>query len=283
VLLAVLCLSIAPTLIKVGLVVEVDPVTLLALRLLTAALAFWILFALFWPQYLRVDRRGLAACAGVAAANATSLLCYYLALTHIDVSLAQMISSLYPVVVLLLLATRGEGITRISLLRLGLALLGVYLLIGPGGQANMTGVLLVLGAATGYALHLTLIQWTLTDYPSQTVALYVVSIMAGILIVVRLFQFKPWQPLPLGGWEVVLATGLVSTVLARLAMFTGIQHIGTSQAALLGPTETFLSVTWATLFLGEQLSLVQWAGGLLILSGAVLAVALQRRSQRVKA
>jgi len=272
VLLAVFCLSITPTLIKVGLSVEIDPVTLLALRLLVATVAFWLVFALFWPRYLRIDRKALAACAAVAAANSVSLLCYYLALTHIDVSVAHMIFSLYPVAVLLFLALRGERITRLSLARLGLAVVGVYLLIGPGGHVSPVGVMLVLVAVVSYALHLTLSQWYLSEIPSRTVALYVVSIMAVILTAVRLLQFEPWQPLPPIGWGIVLVTGLVATVLARLAMFAGIKSVGSGQAALLGPTETFLAILWAILFLGERLSLVQWAGGLLILSSAALAV-----------
>ncbi len=277
VLLAVLCLSITPTLIKVGLTANIDPVTLLALRLLVATTAFWIVFALFWPRYLRIDRKGLAGCAAVATANSVSLICYYLALTHIDVSVAHMIFSLYPVAALLFLAMRGEHITRLSLVRLGLAILGVYLLIGPGGEVNMVGVLLVLATATSYALHLTLSQWYLSEVASQTVALYVVTIMAVILSVVRLLQFEPWQPLPPVGWGIVLVTGLVSTVLARLAMFAGIKNVGSGQAALLGPTETFLAILWAILFLGERLSPLQWVGGLLILSSALLAV--RRRLQ----
>jgi drug/metabolite transporter (DMT)-like permease len=151
------------------------------------------------------------------------------------------------------------------------------LLIGPGGEVNMVGVLLVLATATSYALHLTLSQWYLSEVPSQTVALYVVSIMAVILSVVRLLLFEPWQPLPPVGWGIVLVTGLVSTVLARLAMFAGIKNVGSGQAALLGPTETFLAILWAILFLDERLSPLQWVGGLFILSSAALAV--RRRPQ----
>jgi drug/metabolite transporter (DMT)-like permease len=106
----------------------------------------------------------------------------------------------------------------------------------------------------------------------QTMALYVVSFMAVIVTAARLLQPVPWQmPSPVG-WGVILGTGLISTVAARLALFAGIQRIGSGQTALLGPIETALTVLWATLFLGEQLSPVQWAGGLSILVSALLAV-----------
>jgi drug/metabolite transporter (DMT)-like permease len=207
----------------------------------------------------------------VAAANSTSLLSYYVALTYIDVSVAHVLFSLFPVAALLFLAFRGERITRLSLVRLGMAILGVYLLIGPGGQVDPTGVLLVLGSAVAYALYLTLSQWYLSEYPPQTVALYVISLMTLVTVAVRLLQFEPWQPLSASGWGVVLATGLISTVLARLAIFAGIQRIGSGQTALLGMTELFLAVLWAMLFLGERLSPIQWAGGTLIVGSAMLS------------
>jgi drug/metabolite transporter (DMT)-like permease len=269
---AAVLLSVTPTLIKVGLTTDIDPLLLLVLRLLVATVAFWILFPLLWPGLLRIDRQGLFACAAAAATNTVSLLCYYQALLCIDVSVAQMIFTPYPIIVLLWLATRGERISRLSLVRLGAALTGVTLLIAPGGHVDLVGVLLVVATAVVYSLHMALIQWYLPGYPSQTVALYVVSLMACFMGGIWFVVGRSWQPLPPVGWGVVVITGLVSTVLARLAMFAGIQRVGSGQIALLGPVETLLSVAWAVLFLGERLSPLQWAGGLLVLASAALAL-----------
>ena len=272
ILLSVACGSIAPVLVKVGLAARVDPVTLLTLRLVVAAAIFWGVFGLFWPDQLRIDWRGLVGCAAVATASATALFCFYWAMTRIAATVGPMIFSLFPLVVLLLLALRGEPIRRRSLVRLGLGILGVYLLIGPGGQVDLVGALLAAAAAVAYALHMTLGQMYLRQVRPQTMALYVVSFMALIVTAVRLLQPVPWQMPSLVGWGVILSTGLISTVAARLALFAGIQRIGSGQSALLGPIETALTVLWATLFLGEQLSPVQWAGGLSILVSALLAV-----------
>ena len=133
VLLAIISLSIAPTLIKIGLAAEVGPITLLALRFLVGR-------ALPDPdrrRALAMDRRGLLGCAAVALANTISLLSFYLAAERIDASVAIMIFSLYPLVALLLLATRGESITGRTVARLALAGAGVYLLIGLGGRVTV--------------------------------------------------------------------------------------------------------------------------------------------------
>ena len=63
VLLSTLCLSIAPVLIKVGLTAAVEPVTLIALRLVVAAVSFWLVVPTLWPGAWRIDWRGLACCA----------------------------------------------------------------------------------------------------------------------------------------------------------------------------------------------------------------------------
>lgn len=271
VLLATACFSVAPTLIKLGLVAEADPVTLIAVRLVAASAALWITFSIVWPRALRIDRRGLAYCALVAVADSFGMVCFYLALTRIEASVANMIFSLYPLAALLLLAVRRERVGRRSWVRLGLGLSGVYLLIGLGSRVDMPGALLVLGSAIAYAFQLTLTQWYLSGYPSETVALYVITLMALILTAVRLLQLRPWHPLSPVGWGVVLVTALVPTFAARLALFAGIRRVGSGQTALFGPLEMLLSVLWASLFLGERLSPGQWSGGLLILASVVLS------------
>jgi len=270
VLLGVICLSIAPALTKVALAAAIDPIRLLTVRMLVATAILWAVFSLFWPDKLRIDRRGLLGCGSVAAANAGALLCYYTALTHASASVTHVIFSLYPVVALALLTLRGERFTRLSAIRLVLGMLGIYLLIGPGGQVNPRGVLLAIGAAFSWALNLVLTQWRLSDYPPQTAAIYVITLMTAMLGLFALLTRTGWQSFSVTGWVVVLITGLVSTVVARLAMFAGIQRIGSGQTALLAPVEAILAVLWASLFLGERLSPVQWVGGLSILVSMAL-------------
>lgn len=280
ILAAMLGLSLAPTFIKWGIAADDGPIPLLAMRLLIGAGVLWVVVLAYQPGLARIDRRGLRACAIVAVTNSVSLSCFYLALDYISASLATVIFALHPLVVLLILATLGEPLTRRKLVRLALALVGIVLLLGINGTVQWAGVALAGGTAVFYAAYLVLIQEQLGSYPAPQTTLYVISMMAGILGVVFLIQLlSGTAELAFSGtgWITILFTGLVSTAFARFALFAGIQRVGGGQAALLGPIETMLVVFWAVILLGERLSLTQSLGGALILISAALAAPRRRR------
>ena len=59
--------------------------------------------------------------------------------------------------------------------RLALARGGVYLLIGPGGQVDWLGALLVLFSCCTFSVYLVLMQLYLRDFDVRTVTLYIVG------------------------------------------------------------------------------------------------------------
>ncbi|MFN8457327.1 MAG: DMT family transporter [Anaerolineae bacterium] len=163
--------------------------------------------------------------------------------------------------------------------RLGIGLMGVYLLLGPGGQVDWLGVLLVGGNMVSISLEFAFIQWFARRYDSRTITFY---IMAGMLVTVGTFwlaQGVAWQEPGWQGWLVIGVMGLVTGYFAWWAMFVGMRHIGGGQVALLQPLETLLAVLWSVIFLQERLSAWQWLGGVFILVSTALAA---QRLSRVK-
>ena len=63
---------------------------------------------------------------------------------------------------------------------------------------------------------------------------------------------------------------LVSTVVAVSAFFAGLRRVGPSEAAILSTFEPPVTVALAFAVLGERLSVVQLAGGALVLAAVVL-------------
>ncbi|WP_298981252.1 DMT family transporter [Caldilinea sp.] len=269
---ATISFSMAPPLVRYAIVDGFDPVALLVARMILASALLGItLGALDWRK-LRLSPRGMAACALVGAVNAAGMVLFFVALGLLEASLASMILALSPPMVLSLLALRGEQLTQRHLVRLGLALSGVYLLVGPSGEVNWVGVALALLATFLFSLQMALTQWTLAPYPTRTVAFYVTAWMTACVVGWWLLRGATWSAPSMGGWLAVIALAIVSTYIARLAFFAAVGAIGGAQVSLLGPVETLLSVTWSVLFLQERLTLWQWLGGGLILISALLAV-----------
>jgi drug/metabolite transporter (DMT)-like permease len=278
VLLAVFCMSVAPILIKVGIAANIAPVTLLSFRMITGAATLWFVYLILWPHNLHIDVSGLMHCAFVAMANCTCSICFIFALTRIDAAVASVIVSFYPAIVLILLSLRRERTTRGDLLRLALMIIGVYLVIGPGGHVDLIGIFFVIVAAISYAFYLVFIQWYLSAYNSRTIALYVVTFMALFMSIVLLTFPTSWDfPSP-NGWAVLLSLGIISTALARIAIFAGIHIIGSRQTAMLGgPLEPLFTVLLAMVVLNEHMSIIQIIGALTIVGSALPAIWRDRR------
>lgn len=275
-LISTVTFSIATPLGKAGIILGLDPTTMLVLRFGFAILLLAGSMALTTPDRLRIDRKGLLIATIAGVVNGLGALTFFWALTRIDASVATMIYSLNPLLVLGLLALRGEKLTYRHLLRLAIGLGGIYLLIGPGaaagGGVDWLGVLLVLYSVCGVAVELTLVQWFMQSYGTRTVTLYVLTAMWGAIFVFWLARGAEWHDPGWQGWLIIGVLALVCTYLGWLAMFTGIRTIGSGQVALLIPLETLLSMLWAFLFLKERLTFWQTIGGSLIFLSTILAV-----------
>jgi drug/metabolite transporter (DMT)-like permease len=256
-----------------------DPTTILLGRFWLAAILLFGTLAVTAPGKLRLPRSGWLTVGGGGLSMGVAVLLYFWSLTRLHTSIAAMLIALEPVTALLMLALRGERFTYRNTVRVLLGLAGVYLLVGVQGAADGLGVLMVLGVVVLSSFHTVSLQWFLGEHDGRAVTAYVVLIMALTITAFWLWQ-RPVVP-PLTG-PVLLTLGalaLFGTYVARLLLFVGVKRLGSAQVTLLAPLETLLTVTWSVLFLGDRLTLIQLAGGALILLSAVLAV---RRLGRVK-
>ncbi len=247
--------------------------------LLVSSIRFWtgtillaLTLAVFAPDKLRIDRRGFRIAFIAGLINGFGAACFFLSLTRIDASLAVMLFALSPLTVLGALALRGEKLSRRNLIRLGLGLVGVYFLIGPGGQTDWLGVILVLIGITGYTIELVTVQWYLGAYDIRTVTLYVLGGMATAITLIWLAMGAETTGFDAQVMLASLLLGALCTYFAWWALFTAIRHLGTAQVALLLPFETLLSVVWSFLWLDERFTSVQTLGAGLILASAFLAI-----------
>ncbi len=271
--------SLATPLSRHAILLGMSPTDLLLGRMWLSTL---LLATLLGPKSgvsLRFTRQGLLAAIVVGCASSANILAYYWALTRLEASMAIMLFAVNPIVVLGLLAFRGEQVKPLHFVRLALALGGVYLLIGPEGQIDLIGLLLVMFSVLGFAVQMALTQWYLRPYHATAITFYIVTISAVGITVWWWVNGASFYIPGAQGWLIMLILSVVSTFLARLCFHGAIQRMGSGQMSLLMSLETMLSVTWSVLFLGEQLLQWQWLGAGLILISALLAASERPKRQ----
>lgn len=269
-ILASFFLGWAPILGKFAYRGGVTPFTLAALRTVVAALLLWAVFILFWRREIVVSWRGLIGCISVGAVNGFGSLFYYSSLSRLDASYTALLDSTKLLWVVLFLFAAGQPLTRLTLARLGLSMVGIYLLtrVGPG-EMDWLGVTLMIASAAINGWHTVLGQWVLADVPSRTATLYILTAMACVVGLAWAIRGEPMEPITTTGEVAILALGL-TTALSRLAMFSALQRVGGVETSLGGLLELLVSLMLAFVLLDERLTWVQWLGGVLLVVSMLL-------------
>ena len=264
-------LGMAPIFGKQAILSGLPPLAVVALRTLFATLLLFVLIALFKRPFLHIYPLGLIGCLLAGTINGVGSLFYYSALGRIDAGLGQLLYSLYPVFVALWLWLDNQPPSRLTLLRIALALPAVALLtLGGTHHLDWVGMGMMLLSAALYALHLPVNQRVLFDVPAPTVTLYTLSAMSAVTVVAFLMVGPLRFPTTFATWWPVLGLTLV-TFLSRLTLFLGVKHVGGMQTALLGLGELLVTLGLSYGWLHESLSPLQWAGAALLGVALLLA------------
>jgi drug/metabolite transporter (DMT)-like permease len=129
---------------------------------------------------------------------------------------------------------------------------------------------MMIGAALLYALHLLINQRILFDAPAPTVTFYTLISMT-LTVIAAYALFDRSLPTPVISWTPILILGAI-TFLSRISLFLGVKHIGGLQTALMGLGELLITIALAHIFLGDQLSIIQWIGAGIITINILLVI-----------
>jgi DME family drug/metabolite transporter len=205
-------------------------------------------------------------------------LAYFSAVAQVGVSISTLIAlGLAPLLVAVAGALLGHGRPeRTTLLALGIALVGLVLLVGVSAGAGtgttvLVGALLAVGSALGYAMVTVVGGAIPAGVPVTPVAF---TVGAALLTPVALAGGLH-VPHDAGSIALLLYLGLVPSALAYLLFFTGIRSVPGPVASIVTLLEPLTATVLATALLGERLAPAALAGGLLVL-GAVVVLYLRR-------
>lgn len=236
-----------------------SPFAVVALRTGAAASLLFLLMVIFKRKFLYIYGTGLLGCAIAGTVNGIGSLFYYVGLSKLNASVAQMLYALYPFFVAIWLLLDRQPLSRLTLIRILIAFVSAILLTQSGaGTIDMLGVACMLIAGAFYAIHIPINQRVLYDVPAPTVTLYTLISMSAIVISAY-FLFDRSIPTGNAPWLPVFGLTLV-TFFSRLMLFMGIKHIGGMQTALLGLGELIVAILFSHLLLNETLTQAQWIG-----------------------
>jgi len=243
----------------------IAPLAVVGFRTVMAALLLFLITAIINKKYLYIYPAGLIGCGLAGLLNGVGSIFYYAALNRINASLGQLLYSLYPLFVAIVLFLDSQPPSRLTVFRIFLAIVAViFLTNASSGTVDIIGVLQMLLASILYAAHLPVNQRVLYDIPAPTVTLY--TLIAMSLVVFPAFMIFDRTIPQAGTWWPIIGLTLV-TFLARLSLFLGIKHLGGMQTALLGLLELLVTLGLSIIWLHESLTTSQWLGaGILCLS-----------------
>ena len=249
-----------------------DPFTVAALRTVLAVLILGVVYLLFWRKYLYIYPLGLINCVAVGFVNGIGSLFYYNGLNLLDASVAQLLNGMYLIFVIILTRIGGDKIGWRTVLRVGVAIIGILLITGGiKGEATWLGIGLMMGNALLFAGTVVMSQRALHEMPAQTVTFYALLTMAIVVAMARVAYDLPIfiKDDVTANLNAMWAIGAlaITTALSRLLMFLGVKGLGSVRTTFLAIFEMATSIAMAFLLLGESFTTIQWWGvGVLLVS-----------------
>jgi drug/metabolite transporter (DMT)-like permease len=271
--------SIRPIFIKLAYAHVVDPVTLLALRMIFSLPFF--LVAAAWVRHGATARplaqRELAGVAGLG------ILSYYLAsfldflgLQYISAGLGRLLQFTYPTIVVLLSALMlGKRITRRDVAALVLTYAGLTLVfahtLGSESVDFWLGAGLVFASSTCYAIYLVAGSELIARVGSMRFTAYAMA-TASVVCIAQFFLLRPLGALDLPApvYVYAIAMALVSTVIPSFMTSEALRRIGANRVAIIGALGPVTAIVLGYLGLDELMSPLQVAGAALVLIGVVV-------------
>src|SRR6266542_708913 len=187
-----------------------SPYAVVALRTGMAAMLLLLIMVIFKRQFLYIYPAGLIGCVLAGTVNGIGSIFYYIGLSKLNASIAQMLYALYPFFVAFWLQLDKQTLSKLTVFRIVVAGISAFLLTrANAGPIDLWGVLFMLIAAALYALHLPINQRVLYDVPAPTVTVY--TLLAMSLIVVPAYLIFDRSPLiGSGPWLPVFALTAVT-------------------------------------------------------------------------
>lgn len=238
---------------------------------------FFIIFMMYRSKIPVKPQKG-----EIIKACLAGLLCFFLSplfdfigLHYVSAIVERMLIMSYPIFVLIITAFSSKQMVSIrDFTAILVANAGIFLAIGGWDTSllneNIFGAFLILLSSIVYAIYLVLSGQLVQKIGGIRMNLYGMSVASlAMLIYLGIKQstgvsvnLLTFQPTVYGLFFVIT---VVATVIPFILLLEGIKRIGAERGAIISMAGPVLTIVFGTFFLGEQLSLIQWTGCLIVL------------------
>ncbi len=242
------------------------------LRFLIAAPIMW-LFGYFRSPEERKIPRGSLKFVALGLVFAVSSFSAVFALELLSASIYNIVVYIYPTFVVLFSLLMKRPVPRLFWIGLPLSMMGLFLVtfkFNTSITVDPWGIFITIINALALSSYMILSDRLFQNGIKKSLGTKLVltgSMIAGFLMI-PIVGFR--LPDTFLGWVLVFSLGIVGTVVPILAMNTGLQYLGAARGSIIVSFQPVLTILFATIFLDESLSLQQWLGGALVVTGILL-------------
>lgn len=274
--------------IKLAYQYPIDPVSLVALRMLFA-LPFFLAIGYFSGRSSKATKLSPGDWVAVAFLGFVSYyfaaLLDFMGLQYITASLERLILFVYPTLVVIISATiYRQKVTRPQLIALGFTYVGIAVVFA--GNLDMAqqknfflGVLLVFGCALFYAIYMIGSEKVIPKVGATRFTAYAMTFAAlGVVSHYFINNSGSLLQFPRQVYELSIGMAIISTVIPAFLISAGIKRIGASDASIVASVGPIATIIMAYIFLNESMSASQLLGTALVLGG-VLLISLKKKKK----
>jgi DME family drug/metabolite transporter len=169
---------------------------------------------------------------------------------------------------LLARAIIGEPVRRATWLAMGLAAVGILVMVAEGvAVGKMLGNVAAIASAFGFACFAVTLRWRRTDDPVPSILL--AGILASVLAATALAVVGKSLAIPVNGAVLALGLGVFQLAGGFLLLTRGSPHVPAAEITLLSLGEVLLAPVWVWLLYAETPGQWTLVGGVLLLLALV--------------
>jgi len=253
-----------------------DPNSVLFFRYVLS-LPILALMIRFRGRSFRIAGRDVGLLAALGVVMAASSLSLYFSYNFMDVGIASSILFVYPVIVAVVMVLfYKERLSLLTVACLVMALVGIAMLYGIGGDATLSplGTGLALTSALTYALYLVMVNRSrINSMPTVQLTFWVIFFSTLVYLAIAKGGWSLVLPHSLSAWLCLLGIAVFPTLVSFLCTTKAIHLIGPTSTAILGALEPVTAVFVGILAFRETLDPRSVAGVVLIILAVTLIVA----------